>query len=94
MKFVWDTEFDTIATSEQTLSKPGVVSFQLPLENTHPITLEQNAANGCGGHIWPAGVALACYLLCLEREQQDLLRNKTLLELGHCHRTGSNDAPS
>ncbi|KAJ5319426.1 hypothetical protein N7541_006203 [Penicillium brevicompactum] len=44
-----------------------------------PLQFKEDIKNGCGGQLWPAGMALAKYLLC--RHATDL-SDKTIVELG------------
>lgn len=41
-----------------------------------PLKLLEDAKEGCGGHLWPAGLVLAKYLL--RQPQLSLLRGRTM----------------
>ena len=55
--------------------------MQVTLDNTGrpPLAIYQDVKDGCGGMIWPAGIALIHYLLSLEK---GMFRNKKVVELG------------
>ncbi|KAI5240859.1 hypothetical protein E4T42_08245 [Aureobasidium subglaciale] len=57
----------------------GVMTVDLEGLLQTPLRLEEDLTKGCGGMLWPAGMVMAKYLM---RQDRDLFRDKTIVELG------------
>ena len=47
-----------------------------------PILLAQDTSGGCGGMIWEAANVMIEYFIWKQKESEDFLTNKTVIELG------------
>ena len=64
---------DLIPARELKLAKNVPVSFDGLLEP--PLLVREDPKDGCGGHIWPAGMQLSKYML---RKHRTDLKGKTM----------------
>ena len=67
---------DLIPARERKLAGQAPVSFSGRLDP--PLLLHEDLKDGCGGQLWPAGIALAEFLL----DRRDRWQGRTVLELG------------
>lgn len=62
-----------IPTRQNTVANTTAHSFDGLLDP--PLVLKEDPQEGCGGHLWPAGMVLSKYMLRKHRSQ---LRGKTM----------------
>jgi protein N-lysine methyltransferase METTL21A len=78
-----DEERDFLNFSEDLVQLPSIksagiseVGFDSLLPE--PLKLHEDLKEGCGGQLWPAGIALAKYLL---RQHKETMKGKTMFVL-------------
>lgn len=64
---------------EQTLKRAGNSTLNFDGLLSTPLILHEDLQEGCGGQLWPAGIALARYLLTYHRKS---LRRASIIEIG------------
>ncbi|KAI5195289.1 hypothetical protein AUEXF2481DRAFT_84244 [Aureobasidium subglaciale EXF-2481] len=74
---VFDIGEELVPVREQEHIGVMTVDFEGLLQT--PLRLEEDLTKGCGGMLWPAGMVMAKYLM---RQDRDLFRDKTIVELG------------
>lgn len=66
----------------QPVENPSGIFVIEDLHTPTRLVVKQDAQNGCGGLVWPAGKALANWILQKEQSTPGFLRDKSIIELG------------
>ncbi|CAD0108543.1 unnamed protein product [Aureobasidium uvarum] len=74
---VFDIDEELVPVRE--LKQAGVMEVDFDGLLKTPLRLEEDLKKGCGGMLWPAGMVMAKYLM---RQEKDVFKNKTIVELG------------